>query len=226
VKVNSLVATAAVVVVANAFALTHAWLNRTGSDAVVTLTQDELAEWSPGNSNSGLAFRLQWSGWELGPEANAWATPRNLELLGFDHSLPPDSADAPEFYRRQAPRRAFAALELTHIEAAPLRVIDVARDPVALRGRHPNAGSVIILPAVVAIEVHSARRGQVDMLAAPARVSGRITELPTRIHIPKPFSTELRREKIRDPKVKYELHLRYGNSFEPWVTGIDFPATR
>ncbi|MCU1329030.1 MAG: hypothetical protein JWN34_4400 [Bryobacterales bacterium] len=223
-KVNPLLVTAAVVVVANAFALTHAWLNRTGADAVVTLTQDELMEWSPGNSNSGLAFRLQWNGWELGPEANAWATPRNLELLGFDHSLPADSVDAPEFYRRQAPRRAFAALEVTHLEAAPLRVIDVARDPVALRGRHPNAGTVIILPAVVAIEARTARRGQVDVPGTPARISGRITELPTRIHIPKPFSAELRREKLRDSKVKFGLHLRYGNLLEPWVTGIDFPA--
>jgi hypothetical protein len=63
--------------------------------------------------------------------------------------------------------------------------------------------------------------------AYPAQIAGRIQELPSSIHVPRPFSDEFRRpdryrSKVFNQELHYRVSLRYGSSFEPWVTGIGF----
>jgi hypothetical protein len=226
VKPSSLQVAAAIVLTANVLALSHAWLNRTGApDAAVTLTTRELNNANSADTNAGLSFRLLWSSWDPDPESRAWATRRNLEGLGFDLSVPADSPDAADFYRRQQPRRGWAALDLNTDNPSPLRVVDVARDPKALRARHPNTTGTLILPAIIGITALPARRANAVNPATPAEITGHVTELPTRIHVPQPFSAQLRARLYRSRQPDFRLHVTYGQSYEPWVTGVDFPPT-
>jgi len=60
---TSLVAAAAIIVVANTLALTHALRNRQGTEAQVTLTERELRYYSvsAGDEDSGVTLNLAWT---------------------------------------------------------------------------------------------------------------------------------------------------------------------
>jgi hypothetical protein len=119
-KRASLLAAAAVVLIANAFALVHAWRNRTGAvDAELVLTDRELiCHQFSRDENSGVALsllwldpdNLSWLPWR--PESAApWLDQRVLRELGFDTSVAATDKAAYEYYARQRARRAFVALE-------------------------------------------------------------------------------------------------------------------
>src|SRR5947208_1783831 len=116
-KRASLLLAAAIVVVANAFALVHAWRNRSGPiQTDITLTERELPvsyRWN--EDESGVALDLRWLnpawasfGWE---RAALWLDQKALQELGFETSVAPSDEKAFEFYQRQRARRAFVALE-------------------------------------------------------------------------------------------------------------------
>ena len=95
--------------------------------------------------------------------------------------------------------------------------IDAASDPVRLRARHPDRSSVIIVPAVIRIGAQPRGAG------GPARFAGSIQEIPSSIHVPRPFSDAFQRSPGGNNRATYRVHLRYGASLEPWIAGVDFP---
>ena len=114
------------------------------------------------------------------------------------------------------------------VDRSHLVAIDADLDPLKLRARHPDRTAVVVLPAVVAVTFEGTRyRGtKLDTNGFP-RLVGRIQQVPSSIHIPLPFSDQFRR--LRQPQggplnkgVSYRVHLRYGASLEPWVTGVEF----
>ncbi|MGA2713887.1 MAG: DUF4824 family protein [Bryobacteraceae bacterium] len=115
-KRASLFAAAAIVLIANAFALMHAWRNRSGPVAAdVTLTERELAWFYNSDENdSEVALNLRWADPQsslLGKPQMPWLDQKTLRELGFDTAVPPSDDAVPEFYARQRARRAFVALE-------------------------------------------------------------------------------------------------------------------
>lgn len=176
-----------------------------------------------------------------------WLDRGKLGSIGFDCSLDPSDESAGLFYRRQRSRKAFVALEydgpawrawievqqaavvnrLGPVESqrqsfyensSHLVPIDAGLDADALRARHPDRHSVLIVPAVLGTWVRGRR---------PPILSGRIVDLPYTIEVPLPYSDGFRRIPRIGPggvqqTVHYRVHLSYGASLEPWVTGVEF----
>ena len=167
-----------------------------------------------------------------------------LQELGFDTRVAPSDKGAFEFYQRQRARRAFLALEfdgpswrqwlseVEHRAQAGLRpyspelklpetssrlvAIDASSDATRLRARHPDRGSVVVIPAVIRIEVDPQSANN------PGRLYGLIDEIPSSIHVPLPFSDAFRRLAGSRKSAIYRVHLRYGTLLEPWIVGADF----
>ena len=103
-----------------------------------------------------------------------------------------------------------------------LVAIDAARDPAGLRSRHTDRNRILILPAVIRIGWMQAWPAVGDRPARPTSVTGYVQEIPSVIHVPKPFS-----DKIRALHEKgspgYRVDLRFGSFFEPWVVGVEGP---
>ena len=251
----SLIAAAAILGVSNAALLLHAARNRMGTpDADVVLTQRELRYYGSSftEDDSGVVLHLDWSDPTGLPQPEpqfsaGWPDRATLERLGFDCSVDPASPKASRHYALERPRQGYAALELDGpafhswldnyrrvyneatgqkpppgpIEDAPYRshlvAIDADADPAALRARHPDRASVLLLPAVFAIALAT---------YTPTGLTGRIQELPTIIHVPRPFSDRFRRIDRNQlgyrQSVSYRVHLRVGSLFEPWVAAVDF----
>jgi len=203
-KNASLITAAAIVIIANAFALVHAALNRTGPpEAEIVLTERELRHWapSPKDEDSGVDLHLQWV------------------QLSIDEANP--TPDSQRDYQRRRARRAFVALEFdgdawhawaeSHRAAAStsshLVATDADTDAGRLRARHPDRTRVIILPVALLFNQH-------QKLAS----SRGIRDVPDTIHVPLPFSN-----RFRPASPTYRVHLRYGSALEPWITGIDMP---
>jgi hypothetical protein len=119
-RAPSLVAAAAIVLLANTFALVHVARNGAGSpDAELTLTQRELIFpfRDESDDNSGVNLTLAWTGpgWYSIQTADGnwgkWFDRTRICGLGFDCRMPPDAPGAFRFYQRQRPRTAFVALE-------------------------------------------------------------------------------------------------------------------
>ena len=119
-KKASLIALAAIIVVANALALAHAFRNRhvATPEAKVTLTQRELRYLNhSATDDSGVTLQLAWmdpnnSPWaDLVENPAIWLDQPRLERLGFDCSVNPSNPDAERYYQRQQPRQVFIALE-------------------------------------------------------------------------------------------------------------------
>jgi hypothetical protein len=104
-----------------------------------------------------------------------------------------------------------------------LMAIDADLNPVNLRARHPDRRTVLIVPALVAVMLDRLPYyGMKSASERPPRITGRIQELPSSIHVPRPFSDQFRRpdQSLRKVFNNYTVSLRYGSSFEPWVTGV------
>jgi hypothetical protein len=252
-KKTSLLVSAAIILVSNAFALLHAMRNRAGApDAEITLTQRELrySNSYADDDDSGVTLYLQWTDpgnfpWQLDVEKpTVWLDRSKLQQLGFACAVNPNNPAAGRYYQRQRSRRVFVALEYdgsawrtweeAHERAAAeqrarsqfknwtdysprpshLVAIDADLDPVKLRARHPDRAAVSIMPMVVGITLDPQRSKQ---------VIGRIQQLPSSIHVPRPFSDEFRKAAKAAGKkdLSYRVHLRYGASFEPWITGVE-----
>jgi hypothetical protein len=108
-----------------------------------------------------------------------------------------------------------------------LIAIDADLDPLKLRARCPDRSTVVILPAVVAVTVEPFLYPGMKVDSTRVRVRGRIQQFPSSIHVPRPFSDEFRRLSQRqggawNKDLLYRVHVRYGASFEPWITGVEF----
>ena len=124
-------AAAALILLANAVALTGVHLNRDGEpESRLTLSQRELAApwgWGMQKENSGLALVLMWRVAESGPGGDyfyypygtgfsggipEWLDAPRMAALGFDTSEVSKSSAGRRRYERQLPREVLLVLEL------------------------------------------------------------------------------------------------------------------
>jgi hypothetical protein len=181
-KPASLLTAVAIVLVANAFTLIHAWKNRAGPvDSDITLTERELPlPYKSNKEDSGVAFDLRWMdpAWELpGWERPAsWLDQTKLQELGFDTSGPLSDDRAAEFYQRQRARRAFVALEYDgpawrkHLEQAERAEVSQSNVPVHL---HESETHLVVIDASADASRLRARhpdRNSVMILPAVVRI--------------------------------------------------------
>ena len=139
----------------------------------------------------------------------AWQTLLRNYRLGFDKNGTPALAVSPETY----------AAASSHLVA-----IDVDLNAGRLRLRHPDRSRVIILPALIGITVTPAQFNVRNPSPQhPPQIHGLVQQFPSAVHIPRPFSDEFRRRRSGPGNdLSYRVHLRYGNSLEPWVAGVEF----
>jgi hypothetical protein len=105
----------------NAFALVGVACNRSGEpDAQVQLTERELyPRFSYEDSreeNTGIFLELDWNRQagmlrDVDSGRNSWFDQPKLEAVGFDCSVPPDSAHAERYYGKTLSRRTYAVIE-------------------------------------------------------------------------------------------------------------------
>jgi hypothetical protein len=227
----SLAAAAAIVLLANVLGLVHAARNRSGSpEAEVTLTQRELRYFGhpAGDDDSGVTLQIMWNipNWsDPNGGASDWLDRKKLQELGFDCRVDPESPEAEEFYRRQRLRQVFVAREndgggrrrgaeaheRVQPEASRLVAIDADLDAARLRARNPDRSRVVIVPAAIGTVVNTGRYAR--------GLYGSVRQIPATIYVPRPFSDLFR---AHGAQASYRVHLRYGQSFEPWITGVDF----
>ena len=106
-----------------------------------------------------------------------------------------------------------------------LVVIDAAHSAGPLRARHPDRSRILIVPAVISLSFTPALQASGERPAA--RLTGYVREIPSGIHVPRPFSNGFRGlpQPSHDEKREaplYRVRLRYGSLLEPWVTGVEF----
>ena len=259
-KHAGLLAAAVIVLLANAFALIHAAINRSGQpEAEITLTEREL-NYSSSADDSGVTLNLRWVDTSAMPyssalnpddlEARTLLSQAKLEDLGFDCRVAPSDPKADIFYARQRARTGLVALEYDgavwhswiewrertaqseaertgqkpaidyeRISGSRLAVIDAGPDAAALRARHPERNRVLILPAVIRMSLSPPWPPTKERPGRPARLTGYVQEIPSEIHVPRPFSDRFR--KPNRAAIAYRVRLRFGRLLEPWVTGIE-----
>jgi hypothetical protein len=246
---------AAVVVASNVVVLGFAWMNTSGEpDAELVLTERELRVQPREAENTAMALRLTWVDPTQAPDLDSWFGARRLTSLGFDCSVPPTAANVP-FYRGQAPRRVYAALEfegdswiryLASVPAGPEResaeagshlvLIDVGLDATSLRRLHPDRRRVVVVPATVGLEVRLRDR-------RPPALAGRVeTLLPRDIGVPRHLRAAI--DALPDvPSVPYERRrtwrgvplagaprfqatVVWGPALAPWIAALRQSPTK
>ena len=251
---TSLVVASAVVLLANAFALGHAWRNRSGPvETDITLTERELPHaYRVNDEDSGVSLNLLWTDpqWPLyfpGPRL-PWLDQKRLQEIGFDTSVPPSDKRASEFYGRQRSRRAFVALEYDGagwrkwMDEMERRAQEQTSQPVYPRpaDQRESSSRLVVIDAAsdaARLRVGHADRSTVIILPAvirlgldperpnkPAELYGSIQEMPSTINVPRPFSDLFRNLPAGRSKAKYHVHVRYGALLEPWIAGVEFPT--
>jgi hypothetical protein len=125
---RTLAAGAALIVLANAVALTGVYFNRSGEpEARLTLSQRELGTpwgWPVPRDNSGLALQLNWrvndgnaveysyGGYGYHGGTPEWLDEPRMKALGFDTAAVAESSEGRRRFERQLPREALLVLEL------------------------------------------------------------------------------------------------------------------
>lgn len=226
----TLIAAAALVLIADGFAFLHAYRNRTGpGDAAVILTENELV-WLPNSDDSGVLLTLRtWQ--DMGPTPLIGRDA--LAHLGFDVSRDPAESKASEFYYRQGPRRVWAVLELSEsapidpdgkpvADASRLAYIEAGLSPAPLRGRYPDRGRYLILPARLQAHVRPESK---KPAYRPAQLDGDLYGFHIEVHVSKPWS-DLFRAHRNDRGLAYRVRLRTGSLYEPFVDGVEFGSNR
>jgi len=243
---KSLWLAAFVVLISNAAALGYAWMNRQGEPtAELVLTEREVRLLPREAENTAIALRLTWFDPTRSPGAASWFDASRLTALGFDCTAPVTSENA-MFYRGQAPRAAYAALEYEgerwrqYVASVPegperqaveagshLVLADVGLDPRALRRAHPDRRRVVIVPATVGIEFRQRTN-------APPMLVGRVnTAYPLEMSVPKHLRAAF--EGLQDPPrepyepehawrgtplpvaPRFTVTLKWGRWLEPWL---------
>ena len=237
------------VLVANAAALSHVFLNRSGAEPEVVLTERELPRGFQDKDDTGVSLRFRWASMPGRNVTEDWLNRTKLAELGFDVSADPKNDAAQPRYYSTPPRPAFVALEYdgpawqkyfsdyaaemrrsraqsveelierTRTGESRLVPIDAATNAAVLRARYPDATRVLIVGATVRAN-HSFVGG-----ATSGNLTGWLAPAIAEIHVPLPLSRQF--DGIAASNVygeisqpRYQVHLRFGANHEPWITGV------
>jgi hypothetical protein len=223
----------AMVVAANAFVLVGVAIDRSGGVVQkIELSERELPIRGSSEDNTGISARLSWhAGWYPAVRFGPGIDRNKLTELGFDCRVAPGDRLAESHYQRQPARVVFVVLEFDGptwqkwlvgaIAASPesteflkghssrLGVVDVGKNPSALRARYPDQDHYLIALGLI--------RAMVRYEASkPPEVFGEVAGLVVdEIHVPKPYADTLAGLRGKP----YKLTLCYGKRYEPWVCG-------
>jgi hypothetical protein len=242
-KHAALWAAAAVVIASTAVALIGVALNRSAVTQQIELTERELTVDKLGEDGSGVSLHLRWvdSAPNDGP---GWLGADKLAELGFDVRTPVTDPSAGTRYRDVLPRDAFATLELGGATweawvkkqeemsqrfsndsrgaswarlGTRLVAVDAGLDPAALRHRYPDQARYLIVHATIRLMRQSRWDPEKKRFTSPDFLRGYIQQVtPDEIHLPLPFASAISGAKNN----KYVVALRYGNRYEPWISGF------
>lgn len=242
---------ALVVIVANAFALAGARLNRTAEpEAALVLTERELRLPPREADNTAMVLRLEWT--DLQPrypdeETQGWFDAAKLASIGFDTSLPVTRENQSR-YQGMAPRAIYAVLEhdgdaWRRHEAARagdrdpqaasrgtrLVLIDVGTDAAALRARYPDRTRTVVVPATAGLRFVRPKTGQPFL-------KGHVNAVyPMELNVPKPLRPVLEALSPRTAfgvdrqsgeleavgEPRYRVTVKWGRSLEPWIEAVE-----
>jgi hypothetical protein len=213
-KGRSLIFGAAVIVIANVFALAHCALNRMGPpDSVITLTESEFYFYrAPSDDDSGVTLHLDWAREAYNFTSKRWLNRRKLEQLGFKSSMTANRPDIDDFYRWRRSRIAFVAVEYNgpawqklHKDYEQIRAEQEAQHENTFPEQNPYASHLVSIDAD--LNASSLRKRHPDgtsVLIVPALISvyaddkspggfgAYIDQLDSSIHVPRPFSDQFR----------------------------------
>jgi hypothetical protein len=233
----------ALVLVADAFVLVMAAVNRSGSPtATIELTELELRLMRPQRESTALFLRLAWEpAWgrhkfEDGP---GWFDRAKLEGIGYDCRLSLTDSAAPAHYRAMPAKEVFAVLEYDPASAVELgsdrsswsrlRAMDAGRDFALLRKAYPDTGRFLIVPSLARLRYEQKWDPNTRRFADGAYLRGVITELlVSAISVPpsergvlgalgQTSNEHLATQEGRKRGPRYSVVLHYGRNHEPWV---------
>ncbi len=195
-----------------------------------------------------LSPQLRFLPVKTGTLQTPWLDRATLIDLGFDCHVDPREKDAAAHYQRQLPRDVFVVfeyegpawqayldertrtdtserraenLEFLQMGDSRLVPIDAGRDAAALRQRYAAPGRYLIARARVRIQHHSEPR------TAPRLDASIDGVLPREVYIPRPHSDTLKRlmtpargRGLQPREAYFDIDIRYGRHFEPWVTDV------
>ena len=252
--------------------------NRSGEDAVMTLTERELpvASGYAYQENSGLSLRINtyhrfyWTGKAGNYDEFRWLDSKKLESLGFSFDPRVTSGEKNDYYDRQLPRQTFAVVEFdgaawtawkkiledelaslgqegqdgkkTDKERESARhgierelkagsrlfIVDAGKDPALLRQQYTDRSRYLILPATARVsywggyaypEAKSSIRGHISLLIDEMNVSHHLHTLFDGRQPQKGFNKYPPITSEGDPR--YEVSLRSGKRYEPWIENIE-----
>jgi hypothetical protein len=212
--------------------------NRSGGREAIVLSEREVFLSARTDDNTTAKLFLSWQAPSM--RRNTWFNAGKLAQLGFD-----TRTEGSELRnQRQLPREVFVVLELDGpawrafleerlAEVGPPRaersivdeladkgsrlvVVDAELDAAVLESRYPDARRYLITAG-------TARAQVVSMPKEPSYVVGTIDRImPRQIHLPREWAAQLPPYDPREGSVsaRFDLDVRYGLNYEPWVTAI------
>lgn len=221
----------AVVLGSNVVVLGGVAYNRSQAVERLELTETEVSYSVSGEDNSDLSLQLVWISEDYGVPFPRGLDADQLRAAGFAlPPVPPPDKDV----RAQEPRPAYAVLELGgerlrrwseayRAKQPPnnsgpttrLMLIDVGRDPSALRAKYGDTSRYLISRCIVRASLE---------YSEPVRQRvwrGYVTELvPGDIHAPRELVRALRDIWASGGNAHYVVTLAYGRRYEPWIEGV------
>jgi hypothetical protein len=216
--------------------------NRSGGREAIVLSEREVFV-SPRTGDDTTA-RLSLSWHPPSMRRDTWFNAQKLRQLGFAAGVAANAAGAESYYRRLLPRDVFVVLELDgpswraflqerarDVALRPgertiadelaekgsrLVVVDAGRDAAMLESRYPDARRHLITAG-------TARARVVSVPDEPPYIAGTVDRvMPQQIHVPSEWAAQLpNREPGQRPVIpRFEVEIRYGRNYEPWVTAI------
>jgi hypothetical protein len=158
---------------------------------------------------------------EIGGRAwNDWKSIQEEKLAALEEKRKAGRTPEKE-YRKERGR-----IESILKNSPRLFVVNVAKEPESLRLRYPDRRHYIITPALAG--VHLVSSSDESDNKTPKRIQGYVKEiLIDRIHVPLsmriPLETVLKDKADKrgeDSRKHYEVTLRYGKRYEPWIVEI------
>jgi hypothetical protein len=180
--------------------------NRSGARDPIVLSDREVYM-SPRSGDDTSAS--VWIAWQPSAAMAARMAPRPPDTSGQEYrSLPRAAYVALEF---NGPAFRALPIERERDRTTRLVAIDIDRDADVLESRYPNASTHLISAASVRVPPGASYADAIVLNLDPPR-----------IHVPRQFAMQLPPYDPRQgrPPQRFEIEVRYGRSYEPWVTAV------